>query len=101
MKPEEVGRIESPYSLISLAGKYPLMLISPDLSYYYMNKELGLGNEEHNKRVIMERNANREERKVEKINLWNIWTEFETVDEYSEDEYGEENEGQSESISFL
>ncbi len=98
--PEEVGLIESPYSLICLAGKLPLMLISPDLSYYSANKDLGLGDEEHNKKIIMRRNEERGEREVRDIGLWGIWNDFKEIDEYDFPEE-EDVEGETQKINFL
>lgn len=101
LMPDEVGMIESPYCLISMAGKHPLMLISPDLSYYYANDEFGLGDPSYNRKVMTERLANREERKIEKIRLWEIWKEFQEMndDQYEiDDDYGGD---ESEKVSFL
>lgn len=95
--PEEIGLIEAPYSLISLAGKYPIMLIAPDLGYYRMNEELGLGDEEHNRKLVIERNRGREERKTGKLLLWGIWNEYKEMEEDYSD-YVNETE---EKISFL
>ena len=95
--PDEVGLIEAPHNLVSFAGKFPIMLISPDLSYYRANQDLGLGDKEYNKKVIIERNSKRKARPVGEIQLWGIWNEFVALDEYSDDvdDYGEEQ------ISFL
>lgn len=95
--PEEIGLIEAPYSLISLAGKYPIMLIAPDLRFYRMNEELGLGDEEHNRKLVIERNRGREERKTGKMLLWGIWNEYKEMEEdYSDYVYETE-----EKINFL
>lgn len=95
--PDEVGLIEAPHNLVSFAGKFPIMLISPDLSYYRANQDLGLGDKEHNKKVIIERNSKRKARPVGEIQLWGIWNEFVALDEYPDDmdDYGEEQ------LSFL
>lgn len=95
LKPEEVGLVSEPYSLISKAGDYPLMLISPDLIYYKMNKELGLGDKEHNRKVYIERHKARKERRVDQIALWGIWRDYQPMEEY--DGY----DGNEEKISFI
>lgn len=95
--PEEVGLIESPYSLVSFAGKPPLMLIAPDLSFYRMNQELGLGDEVHNRKVIIERNKEREGRAIGEIRLWGIWNDYKVIDEYE----NYEEETQEDKMSFL
>lgn len=71
LTPDEIGRIERPYTLVFLAGNYPGIFISPDLSRYYANKELGLGDKKHNQRVLIERENERRERK-RKISFWDI-----------------------------
>lgn len=94
--PDEVGMIEAPYSLVSFAGKHPIMLIAPDLSYYHANEELGLGDEEFNRKIIMEREQERVARPINEIKLWGIWNEFKEMDEYEE-----EGEYEDEKVSFL
>lgn len=102
LMPDEVGLIESPHCLISMAGKHPLMLITPDLSYYFANSELGLGDPSYNRKVMSERLSNREERKIENILLWGIWKDFQEIseDEYETDDYGYGGD-ESEKVSFL
>lgn len=97
LQPEEVGMIEAPFCLICFAGKPPLMLISPDLSYYPANIDYGLGDEKYNRQVIIKRNSARKEREVKIINLWGIWNEFKEVDgnEFSDEPSDDER------ISFL
>lgn len=98
--PNEVGKIEAPYALISMAGKDPLMLIAPDLSYYKANKDFGMGDKEHNKKLFMERSARRRTRSIQNIPLWGIWKSYAG----SSMEFGGlESEGTEENqrISFL
>lgn len=73
LTPGEIGRIEAPYSLIFYSGKYPAIFINPDLSEYKVNALYGLGDEEYNRRVYMERDSERKEREPRKIDLWEIW----------------------------
>lgn len=92
---EEVGEIEKPFTLVSMAGKSPIMLISPDLSYYRANKELGLGNEEHNRTVYKKIHDQRKKREISsQLNLWKIWKEYQ-AEEY---DFSVEEE---ERISFI
>lgn len=100
LMPGEVGRVDYPYSLNCFAGKNPLMLITPDLSYYHANKVLGMGDEEHNKKLIVERNQARNARYIPKISLWGIWNEYKVMDEYPEDDDYSYEES-DERISFL
>ena len=76
----------------------PLMLISPDLSFYHFNDELGLGDENHNMMVYKSMQDGREERNVGEMKLWGIWNDYLIMDEY-EDEY--ESVSKDEKLSFL
>lgn len=100
LKPEEVGLIGYPYSLISIAGQHPLMGIAPDISFYYANKELGLGDKEHNQNITIERNSGREARRVQDINLWGIWNDYQPMEEEEVEEY-EDYGNLEEKRSFL
>ena len=75
--PEEVQRIDYPYGICMIAGSNPLMVQLPDLSKYYFNRILGLGDEDYNNKVIVQREAKRKERKIEPIPLWGIWNDEE------------------------
>lgn len=102
--PEEVGLIEAPYSLICFAGKHPIMLTAPDLSCYKINGELGMGDKDHNRRLIIERNAGREERTIKEIRLWGVWNEYKTLDEEDYEDYESdcgEDGAEDGKISFL
>lgn len=98
--PEEVGLIESPYSLICFAGKHPIMLISPDISYYPINEDFGMGNKDHNRKLIIERNSERKERMVNQIQLWGIWNEYKLLDEYEEEQENDDC-GESDAVKKL
>lgn len=99
--PDEVGLIEAPYTLVCFGGKHPIMLISPDLSWYPINEILGMGDKEHNKKLIMERNAEREERRIGELQLWGVWNEFEEMDEYADDYSDESSSEYGQRMSFL
>lgn len=73
--PDEVGRIETPYSLVFYAGKHPAIFLSPDLIEYKANEDFGLGDKEHNRKVILKRGNDRKERQGKVPELWGIWNE--------------------------
>lgn len=76
LEPAEVKRIKAPYSICMVTGEYPGINLLPDLSQYRLNKLYGLGDEAHNTKLVMEREAEREEREIAKIRLWGIWNEY-------------------------
>lgn len=100
MFPDEVGKIGSPYALISMAGENPLMLIAPDLSFYKANQDFGLGDKKHNEKIFKERSAVRKARLVSNVQLWGIWKSYEgSTLESTGLESGDSGEDQR--ISFL
>lgn len=88
---DELARFNTPEGLVIYGGNYPAVVNLPDLSEYYANEEMGLGDEEFNRKVIMKRSQEREERKVGKPKVWGIWTEFKN-EMYYELQEEEENE---------
>lgn len=54
---DEVGLIQRPYVLVLYQGKRPAMMQIPDMSQWRFNEWLGMGDEDHNKRLRMERQA--------------------------------------------
>lgn len=77
LKPDEIGAIERPYSLVILKGRKKMIMKSPDLSKWYFNKIYGLGDAEHNRRVIKMREDSRPERTISyTMDLWGIWKHF-------------------------
>lgn len=77
---EELMRVKYPYALVMKTGEHPRITCLPDLSQYRINEILGLGNEEHNRRIVKEREARREARDVEtKIPLWGIWDKYKAI----------------------
>lgn len=79
LTPDEVGRLQAPYSLVMLSGEYPAIMYSPDLNRYSVNRILGLGDQEHNQKVIMEREKARKERKIKEPRLWGIWKGYQCL----------------------
>ena len=74
LTPDEVRRVSRPYQIVT-SRTHPAMMYSPDLSQWYFNKMLGLGDPEHNRRVREERERKRPviTNPNEEIELWNIW----------------------------
>lgn len=76
LKPEEIGRIDKPYALSKKIGEFPAITELPDLSQYRINKIWGLGDPDHNNRILMQRELEREERNVGDTPLWGIWNTY-------------------------
>jgi len=73
---DEVQRIERPYALVMYVGYYPAIMRLPDLSEWSLNGALGMGGEEHNRKLRALRERKRAARKPEPIKLWGIWNEY-------------------------
>ena len=74
---DEVRRIKRPFQIVT-SRNHPAVMYAPDLSLWNFNKMLGLGDEEHNRRVRRERENKRPiitDTKQEII-LWNIWVYY-------------------------
>lgn len=69
---DEILRIERPYLLVMCSGLSPAMTNSPDLSKWYFNSILGLGNKSWNTKVREYRENHRTIRRIEKLKLWDI-----------------------------
>lgn len=79
LTPDEIKKINRPYSLVTSRND-PAIFYSPDLSQWYFNTLLGLGDEEHNRRIRLARENVRPFRKVSnKIVLWGIWDEYKSA----------------------
>lgn len=77
LTPEEIKRIRRPYQLVtSRAGS--CVMYAPDLSCTPWNAMLGLGGENHNKEVILRRNARRPTRDIQ-TNYWGIWKMYQEI----------------------
>lgn len=99
LMPDEVGRIKSPYALCMVTGEFPSVTKLPDLSEYKLNQIWGLGNEEHNTKIMVEREKEREERSVGEIELWGIWNKY--IDKESDSIEYEVPEPNKKRVSFL
>ncbi len=71
---DEVRRISRPNQIVT-SRTHPAMMYGPDLSKWYFNKMLGLGDKEHNRKVREERERKRPiiTNVNADINLWNVW----------------------------
>ena len=74
---DEIRRVSRPNQIV-VSRSFPAMMNAPDLSEWYFNTMLGLGDKEHNRRVREERQAKRPVlSKFEgEIPLWNIWVYY-------------------------
>ncbi len=69
---DEILRINRPYLLVMCSGKQPAMTQAPDLSKWYFNQMLGMGDEEFNRKLREEREKERIEKPVQEVKLWDI-----------------------------
>lgn len=76
--PNEVGKLQRPYSLV-MSNADPAIMYAPDLSQYAMNEFLGMGDEEHNNRLRQKKaeehkkNERPHNSKMELWGIWNVW----------------------------
>ena len=79
LAPDEIKKIKRPYSLITSRND-PAIFYSPDVSKWYFNTLLGLGDVEHNRLVRLAREHIRPQREVTRqIELWSIWDEYKSA----------------------
>lgn len=74
---DEIRRVSRPYQIV-VSRSHPAMMVSPDLSQWYFNQMMGLGDREHNRRVREERERKRPVLTGTggEIPLWNIWVYY-------------------------
>lgn len=77
LMPSEIEKIERPYQLVK-TGTDPVVLYAPDLSKTIFNRMLGLGDAEHNTKVILKRGDRRPEHAVD-TRYWGIWTVYQRL----------------------
>jgi type IV secretion system protein VirD4 len=77
LTPDEVRRVSRPYQIVT-SRNHPAMMLSPDMSQWYFNKLLGMGDMEHNRKLREKReNARPVLSDISKdILLWNIWVYY-------------------------
>ena len=73
---DEILRIERPFALVMYAGHYPAIMRLPDLSEWKFNLALGMGDQEHNRKLREIRERGREARPTAPIELWGIWDKY-------------------------
>lgn len=73
---DEILRIERPYVLIIQAGLFPIITKLPDVSKWKFNRLFGMGNQEHNRKLRLERESQRPIKEIEDIKLWGIWNVY-------------------------
>lgn len=74
---DEVRRVARPYQIVT-SRTHPAMMYGPDLSAWYFNKMLGLGDKEHN-RLLREERENKRPiiTDISKpVILWNVWVYY-------------------------
>ncbi len=97
--PDEISAIQKPDALILYEGKKAITNL-PDLSEYYANRDFGMGDEEFNKKLFLERMQERPLREIGEPRLWGIWEDYGTGFRVSEtEETGTENKASR--VSFL
>lgn len=96
LTPSELALMEEPYALCMYMRERPSIVKLPDISQYKLNSIYGLGSKEHNAKISMERESQREERKTTEIPLWGIWNEYVIDDDLEEEDLQE-----YEKVSFL
>lgn len=97
----ELKRFKSPDALISFTGEYSAVNNLPDLSAYKFNQILGLGDKEHNTKLMIEREAERESYDIPELKLWGIWNNL-SDEPISEDiPEPQKNNEKPQRVSFL
>ena len=71
---KEVEKIKRPNTLVLKDGEN-IIFYSPDLSHWLFNKLFGLGDKEHNRKVILERQAKRPKKSSNEIKM-KLWSKF-------------------------
>lgn len=80
LTPDEVGRINRPYSLVT-SRSYPAIMVTPDISQTIFNGMFGLGDKEHN-RMVREQRENQRPHRITEMNdieLWGIWKKYQYI----------------------
>lgn len=72
----EIAKIKYPDALVMITAENPFISKLPDLSQYGFNEMLGLGDEEHNQKLIETIENQRPEREYRSIPLWGVWNEY-------------------------
>lgn len=73
---DEILRIERPYVLVIQTGLYPIITKLPDISKWKFNGLFGMGDQEHNRNLRLERENKRDIKEIQEIKLWGIWNSY-------------------------
>jgi len=76
---DELVLMGAPYALCMVTGEHPSIVELPDLSKYEINGIWGLGDEEHNRKLMEREEALREQRESMEVPLWGIWSEYKAL----------------------
>lgn len=79
---DEVMKIEHPYAIVIIPGKAPALTYLPDISKLHFNKLNEMGTREENQQLRIDRERQREVRKISKIKIWDIWNKYKEDDLY-------------------
>ena len=78
LTPDEIGRINRPYSLI-MSSSQPGILYAPDISQYSFNERFGMGDREHNVQLRQQRHSERQAHETQKMELWGSWKRYQEI----------------------
>lgn len=92
LDPAELSRVDQPYAICKITGKYAGVNNLPDLSEYKLNELYGLGDEEFNRKLMYKREKERPEHEIPELRLWGIWKKYKVT---------ESDSNEQERISFL
>ena len=70
----DIGRIKRPYQLV-MGRNDPAVMYAPDISQTPFNDLLGMGDPEHNRKLLLERCSRRRAREPE-VSYWNVWDKY-------------------------
>ncbi len=73
---DEIIRIARPYLLVLDTGNFPMITKVPDLSKWHFNELFGMGDEDYNTKLRIQRENERFIRPPKKMDLWGIWNEY-------------------------
>lgn len=89
---DEVLRMSNPYALLMLGGEKPFLSYLPDMSKTIFNEINEMGDEQHNLLLRMKMENAREERKMCKSTLWDVWNKYMEVEEEIEEDVEKQEE---------
>ena len=75
LTPDEVGRINRPYSIVMLEGEHPAIMVSPNLHKWKFCQIYGMGTKEHDLKLRFYRQREQKSRMLKEIPYWEIHKE--------------------------